>query len=464
MGDGTSNDGTESDGGDTAGGTNSNDTDNGGDSSGGDSTGGDGSEDDSNDTGPGEESKLFVGRKLNPAKILDETLDEKIVLVRLLRNVKSVKETITTLELVKTKNEDATETGAEEVSSAELIQAILDVAETSSDVFSEQIQIKTKILVKKVSMTFTKLSVSQIEQVEATRMECLAVQENVEAEIVKEKKKIEAATGTPVEESKFQNIDKDVEKDVFIVDMVSLQRNKDAVVTGIEAVTNIIQQFSVEPETEDETACETLIKLSEDLLKLIDGNDEAVQDKSADLLSKVGAKVTGCSEENKETLKSVKTSFESKKFDIEVRIAIIEEDISFISETSINDNVGLEELGIATVAPDGSAVAKDSLSLSVSDETETLIVVDIIQIEKKIDAIEKSMKKIDEVMTVSTTEVTAISSEKFERLVIKFLDLLSSAKIDEEAEDIQKVAITLISSTVEVLSEEVKTSLTTYKE
>merc|ERR1712002_40468 len=104
-----------------------------------------------NGTGPGEESKLFVGRKLNPAKILDETLDEKIVLVRLLRNVKSVKETITTLESIKTKNEAATDTGTEDVSSAELIQAILDVAEASTDITSEQIQIKTKIFVEKAS-------------------------------------------------------------------------------------------------------------------------------------------------------------------------------------------------------------------------------------------------------------------------------------------------------------------------
>merc|ERR1712106_1020729 len=214
--------------------------------------------------------------------------------------------------------------------------------------------------------------------------ECGVVQEKVEESIKEEKEKIEKATGTTVEESTYEYIDTKVETSEFVVNMVSLQRNKDAVVTGIEAVTKIIDQFTVELETDAEITCASFITLSEELLLLITDNSDTVQTKSADILGKVGSKITGCSEDDKTTITTLKTSYESTKTEIEIQIAIIEEDIAFISEISIFENIGLEELGVATVAPDGSAVAKDSLSLSVADETETLIVVDIIQIVKRI--------------------------------------------------------------------------------
>merc|ERR1712106_599475 len=283
--------------------------------------------------------------------------------------------------------------------------------------------------------------------------ECGVVQEKVEESIKEEKEKIEKATGTTVEESTYEYIDKKVETSEFVVDMVSLQRNKDAVVTGIEAVTKIIDQFTVELETDAEITCASFITLSEELLQLITDNSDTVQTKSADILGKVGSKITGCSEDDKTKITTMKTTYESTKTEIEIHIAIIEEDIAFTSEISIFDNVGLEELGVATVAPDGSAVAKDSLSLSVADETESLIVVDIIQLEKKIDAIEKSLTKIETVTTVTTTESNAISSEKFERLVITLLELIKSTKSDEDAEEIQEISIIIITSTVEVLTE-----------
>ena len=374
-----------------------------------------------------------------------------------------VKLTITTLETITTTNEATTETGTEEVSSAELIRAVIEVEEAGADIFSEQIQIKTEIFVEKASKTFTKLSVSQIEQVEATRMRCVAVQAKIEESITEEKEKIETETGKTVNESEFLFIEEQVGTDEFIVDMVSLQRNKDAVVTGIEALTIIIQQFTVEIVTTVEITCGSFITLAEELLNLIKENDETVQEKAADVLKKVGSKVTGCSEENKNTITTLKTSFESKKVEIEIKVAIIEEDISLISEISISENIGLEELGVATVAPDGSAVAKDSLSLSVADEIETLIVVDIIQVVKKINAIEKSIAKIENVMTVTTTEATAMSSEKFLRLVIRLLELLISIKTDEDAEELQEITVIIVTSIVEVLTEEVKTSLTEYK-